>query len=208
VTVYTIALTIGAVGLATMAFGGLGRHGAHAGHSHGHGLRLGGRGAGRVTAARGGRLTRETAGNALAALASPRVLLSLCVGFGATGAILGHVLAGPALAGSAILGALGFERLIVAPMWRWMMRFAGEPAKTLESCIADEVSAVTAFDRDGNGLVAVELDGQVTHVLATLRAEDRNAGALVHAGDKLRIEDVDPQHNRCTVSLLWTRTTS
>lgn len=148
------------------------------------------------------------ASSALAALMSPRVLFSLFVGFGATGMALQTVLAGPALAGSAILGALGFERLIVAPLWRSMMRFASEPAKTLESCIADEVQAVTPFDRDGNGLVAVELDGQVTHVLATLRAEDRNAGALVHTGDRLRIEDVDPQHNRCTVSLLWTRTTS
>jgi hypothetical protein len=200
-TAYTIALTIGAVGLGTMAIGGLGRHGAHA-HTHGgHGLRLGARGHA------GARLTREV-GSALAALASPRVLFSLFVGFGATGMVLQNVLAGPALAGSAILGALGFERLLVAPLWRSMMRFASEPAKTLESCVTDEVQAVTAFDRDGNGLVAVELDGQVTHVLATLRAEDKNAGALVHAGDRLRIEDVDPQHNRCTVSLLWTRTTS
>jgi hypothetical protein len=203
-TPYTITLTIGAVGLATMALGGMGRHGSHGGHAgHGHGLRLGGRGA----RAAGGRLTRG-ASSALAALASPRVLFSLFVGFGATGTALGHVLAGPALAGSAILGAVGFERLLVAPLWRWMMRFAGEPATTLENCIADEVHAVTGFDRDGNGLVAVELDGQVTHVLATLRAEDRSAGALVHAGDLLRIEDVDPQHNRCTVSPLWTRTTS
>lgn len=192
-TAYTIALTIGAVGLGTMALGGLGRHGAHA---HGHHVRLGAR-----------RGLKET-GSALAALMSPRILFALSVGFGATGMVLQHVLAGPALAGSAVLGALGFERLIVAPLWRSMMRFASEPAKTLESCIADEVQAVTAFDRDGNGLVAVELDGQVTHVLARLRAEDRNAGALVHAGDRLRIEDVDPQHNRCTVSLLWTRTTS
>ena len=161
----------------------------HTGHGHG-----------------GGRSARQ-ASNALAALMSPRVLLSLCVGFGATGMALQHLLAGPALAGSAVLGALGFERLIVAPLWRTMMRFAAEPAKTLESCIADEVQAVTTFDRDGNGLVAVELDGQVTHVLATLRAEDRSAGSLVHAGDRLRIEDVDPQHNRCTVSLLWTQTT-
>ena len=202
-TAYTIALTIGAVGLATMALGGVGRHGAHSHGGHAHGLKVNLRARG----ARAGRSTRD-ATSMLAALVSPRVLFSLFVGFGATGVVLGNVLAGPALAASAILGAFGFERLLVAPMWRSMMRFAAEPARTLESCIADEVEAVTAFDHDGNGLVAVELDGQVTHVLARLRPEDRSAGAVVHAGDKLRIEDVDPQHNRCTVTSLWTRTTS
>jgi hypothetical protein len=138
----------------------------------------------------------------LATLASPRTLFSLCIGFGATGALLSHTLAGPALIGSAVLGALGFERILVTPLWTLMMRFASNPAQTLDQCITDVVQAVTPFDAAGQGIVAVELDGQITHILATLRPEDRAPGVHVHAGDTLRVEDVDSAHNRCTVSLV------
>ena len=66
--------------------------------------------------------------------------------------------------------------------------------------MTDEVEAVTGFDRDGHGLIAVELDGQVVHVLATLRAADRAAGIRVRAGDRVRVEEVDPARNQCVVS--------
>jgi translation initiation factor IF-1 len=196
VTPYAITLTVGGVGLVTMAIGGLGRghagggHAGHGGHGHLHGHAQ--------ARARG----TKAASSWLATLTSPRVLFSLLMGFGGTGIALQHVFAGPALAGSAILGALGFERLIVEPLWRMMLRFAAEPAMTLESCIADEVHAVTSFDAAGNGLVAVEMDGQVSQILATLRESDRATGARIRAGDRLRVEDVDTQRNRCTVSLI------
>jgi translation initiation factor IF-1 len=42
----------------------------------------------------------------------------------------------------------------------------------------------------------------VVQVLGTLRAEDRALGVRVRAGDRVRIEDVDVERNRCTVSYL------
>lgn len=205
---FTFTLAVGGTGLLTMAVGGLGRHGSHAGHHGARGAAHGGH-AGHHTGARAVRApaparsaTMRAGSTLLAALTSPRVIFSLLVGFGATGTLLSHLLAGPALIAAAVLGALGFERLIVTPLWNQMMRFASDPAETLESSIDGEVRAVTPFDANGCGLVAVELDGQITQVLATLRPEDRAAGVHIRTGDRLRVEDVDTSRNRCTVSPL------
>jgi hypothetical protein len=47
------------------------------------------------------------------------------------------------------------------------------------------------------------VDGQIQQILATLSANDRLlAGARVRAGQRLRIEDVDAERNRCTVTIL------
>jgi translation initiation factor IF-1 len=92
--------------------------------------------------------------------------------------------------------------LLVAPLWRFTHRFESSPALTLESAITDDAQAVSSFDARGQGLVAIELDGQVVQVLGTLRSEDLQAGVRVRAGDRLRIEAVDGARNRCTVSYL------
>jgi hypothetical protein len=136
------------------------------------------------------------------ALLSPRVAFSVLVGFGASGLLLRGVLHEPALLAAALGGGLAFEWLLVAPVWRFFFRFASSPAQTLESVVSDEARAVTSFDADGNGLVAVELDGQVVQLLATLNAAERSAARNVRAGDRLRIEAVDDTRNRCTVSYL------
>jgi hypothetical protein len=197
-TPYDFTLGLGGVGLLTLAL--VGRVHGH-GHDHGH-AHVGGRGhGGRPGAAARPGSARQAAG-LLATLASPRTIFSLLIGFGATGVLLGHLLAGPALVGSAVLGGVGFERLLVTPLWNLMMRFASEPAQTLDQCITDVVQAVTPFDAAGQGIVAVELDGQITQILATLRPEDRTTGVHIHAGDKLRVEDVDATRNCCTVSLV------
>jgi hypothetical protein len=192
---YDFSLALGGVGLLTLALGGrvhVRGHGHAPGHTHGHGH------------AQGARSGRREAAGILATLASPRTIFSLLVGFGATGVLLSRVLAGPALIGSAVLGAVGFERLLVTPLWNLMMRFASNPAQTLDQSVTDIVTAVTPFDAAGQGIVAVELDGQITQILATLRKEDRTTGVHVHAGDSLRIEDVDVARNCCTVSLVLT----
>jgi hypothetical protein len=137
--------------------------------------------------------------SALWSLASPRVWFSFLVGLGATGLILRALLGGPFLLAAAIAGGVLFERLLVGPLSNFFFRFASEPALTLESSITDDAKAVSNFDQNGNGLVAIELDGQVVQVLATLRPEER--GARVRAGDRVRIESVDEARNRCTVSL-------
>ena len=135
-------------------------------------------------------------------LLSPRVVFSLLVGFGATGMLLGHVDMLPAFARLplALLGGLAFERLAVAPLWNMLFDFASRPATTLEQVLYDEVQAVSGFDQRGQGLVALELDGQVVQVLATLRADDRAAGVRVRAGDRVRVEEVDLDRHRCVVT--------
>lgn len=99
------------------------------------------------------------------------------------------------------LGIL-FEWMLVRPLWNLIFRFASKPALTLESCVEDEATAVTGFDRNGQGIISVDLDGQVIQMLATLRADDRALGAAVRAGDRVRIADVDSARNRCTVAVL------
>ena len=63
-----------------------------------------------------------------------------------------------------------------------------------------DAKAVTGFDSNGNGLVVIELGGEVVQILGTLTQDERSAGIRVRAGDALRIEDIDSTRNRCTVS--------
>lgn len=203
---YAFCLCLGGAGLAAMAAGGLfaQHHGrdhtddvtllAHLAGRAGRGAaRAGGRG-GVVKAAGGGRASW------VLAILSPRVLFSVLVGFGATGMVARAWLTPwPALAAAA-LGGVAFERGVVAPLWNFLLKFASRPALTLESAVMDRAQAVTGFDAAGCGLVAIELDGHIVQVLATLTAAERAAGVRVRAGDRVRIEEVDAARNRCTVS--------
>ena len=131
---------------------------------------------------------------------SPRVLFNLLVGFGATG-LLTERLVGPVLAlPIAFAGAVAFESLVVRPIFNSLFRFESRPAQTLESALMSEGRAVTGFDANGNGLISLELGGEVVQVLGTQMKEDRAAGARIRAGDMVRIEEVDGTRNRCTVS--------
>ena len=131
---------------------------------------------------------------------SPRVLFNFLVGFGATGLVMER-LVGPVLAlPIAVLGGVGFEALIVRPIFNSLFRFESQPAQTLESALMSEGRAVTGFDANGNGLVAIELGGEVVQVLGTQLAQDRKSGVRIRTGDAVRIEEVDSTRNRCTVS--------
>jgi len=142
------------------------------------------------------------ASRALWTIASPRFLFSFALGFGATGIIARQALGGALLAAAAVGGAVLLERALVTPLWNFIMRFASKPAQTLESAVTDEATAVTAFDPNGHGIVSLEVDGQVQQILATLSADDRRLGVRIHAGQRVRIDEVDAERNRCTVSLL------
>ena len=136
-------------------------------------------------------------------LLSPRVVSSLLLGGGATGLALRAPLAGrPAwdLVALSAAGAWAFERWLVQPVWRGLFNFASQPARTLESTLLEEGRAATNFDAAGDGLVALDLDGQVRQVLGTLCAEDLAAGLRVRAGDRVFVRAVDARRNRCTVS--------
>jgi hypothetical protein len=133
---------------------------------------------------------------------SPRFLFSFALGFGVAGQLFKPVLGGFPLVAVAIGGAVLFERVLVSPLWNFAMRFASRPATTIESAITDEATAVTSFDANGQGIVSLEVDGQVHQILATLKASDRLPGTRVRAGQRLRIEEVDAERHRCTVTLL------
>ena len=216
---YTFGLTLGSVGLGVMALSGFAQA-AHSGHAHAHGHSghghsgtAHGHAHGHSSAhghshshdhghAHGPAHAHGHVGSRMLALLSPRVVFSALIGFGATGLLLRPVLGEPALLVVALGGGIAFEWLAVAPLWRFLFRFASAPAQTLDSCVSDEARAVTAFDAAGHGLVAVELDGQVVQLLATLNAMERTSARRVRAGDRLRIEAVDTARNRCTVTYL------
>jgi len=221
---YIFCVVLGAAGMAAMAFLGFtsshggSHHGGHdtsghevhgtgaphaIGHSHGH-----------VTPSHAGHLHNHAGhlhGHAAHANAgdwksqawswlSPRVLFNVLVGFGATGLIVER-LVGPVLAlPVALVGGIAFESVVVRPLFNSLFRFESQPAQTLESAIMSEARAVTGFDANGNGLVSVELGGEVVQILGTLTADERRAGIRVRSGDAVRIEDVDAARNRCVVS--------
>jgi hypothetical protein len=212
---YISSLLLGAIGLATMALSGLGTRGhssapgngngahggaghGHAGHAHGGHVHAGGHA---VTSA-ATTLVQSAASKTFWSITSPRFLFSFALGFGVTGQIFRSVLGGPLLIAAAIAGGIALERLLVSPLWNLAMRFASQPATTLESAITDEATAVTSFDANGQGIVSLEVDGQVHQILATLKSSDRLLGTRVRAGQRLRIEEVDAERQRCTVTLL------
>ena len=194
--IYMLGLGIGSVGLGAMALSGVSHHaGTHA-TGHGHGGHGGHSHAGHGHGAHAG------ASRFIWSLASPRVLFSFLVGFGAVGLIARPIVGGLLLFVLAFVGGIAFETFAVGPLWNFLLRFASTPAVTLESSLLDEARAASAFDRNGQGLVTIEMDGQIRQILGTLRAEDRDAGIRVRGGDRLRVEEVDGERNRCTVSFL------
>ena len=136
----------------------------------------------------------------LLAFLSPRVLFSVFLGLGVVGLALREVIGGPVLFGAALAGGIAFEKLLVSPVWGFFFRFASRPALTLESALFDTGTAVTGFNAAGEGLIRLEVDGQVLQLLATLRPQDRAAGIRVRAGDSLLVEAIDTERNRCVVS--------
>ncbi|HVX39451.1 MAG TPA: hypothetical protein VHB25_07745 [Gemmatimonadaceae bacterium] len=213
---YITSLLLGAVGLAVMALSGLGHGGHPGGHAAGHGgghelVHMDGHvlhvhthvhGSG----AKSGRAPGTQAGGFMSrafwSLTSPRFIFSFLLGLGAAGELLRPVTGGVLQFAGAVAGAVLFERILVTPLWNFSMRFASMPAQTLESAVSDEATAVTGFDANGNGIVSLEMDGQVVQILATLQPADRSLGVRVRAGQKVRIEDVNAEQNRCTVSVL------
>jgi hypothetical protein len=209
--IYWFSLALGALGLGVMALGAVG-HASHGGHGHGGHAHGGHGGHGHGAHADGGHGHHghgahgpHVGGGGAAllwTLATPRLVFATLLGFGAAGMLLRGVLGGLALAAAALVAGVAFERLAIRPLMNFLLRFASSPAQTLETTLFDEARAASGFDANGEGLVAVDVDGQVVQVLGTLRHEDRALGVRVRAGDRLRIEDVDGERHRCTVSYL------
>lgn len=218
---YGFCLALGTTGLAAMAVsgmshghgshGGQGSHGGDAGHA-GHAGHAGQGHAGHGHTGHGhagdaghghGEQGDHSGGHRLGwaySLLSPRVLFALLIGFGA-GGLLAAPLGEPWRAGAGILAAAAFEVIVVGPMWRFLFRFESSPAITLDSAIEDDARAVMTFDSNGQGLVALDVDGQVVQLLATLTPEERARGVRVRSGDVVRVSSVDAARHRCTVRL-------
>jgi hypothetical protein len=207
---YIFSFVLGAAGMAAMAF--LGFSGSHGGSHQGHdtgGHEMHGIG-GQSHVTPHAHVTPHThvtshvhAGDWKShawSWLSPRVLFNFLVGFGATGLIVER-LVGPFLAlPIAAVGGIAFEVLVVRPIFNSLFRFESAPAQTLESALMSEGRAVTGFDANGNGLISLELGGELVQVLGIQLHSDRDAGARIRAGDIVRIEEVDSARNRCTVS--------
>jgi hypothetical protein len=143
------------------------------------------------------------ASRAMWTVTSPRFLFAFFLGLGTAGILARPFLGGPVLLAAAIGGGIFFERVLVSPLWNFLMRFASAPAITLESAVSDEATAVTSFDVNGQGIVSLEVDGQVVQILATLRPDDRAlGGSRIRAGQRVRVEEVDSETNHCTISLI------
>ena len=205
---YTFSLVLGAAGLVIMALQGVGGgHGDHAG-GHGHGHEAGHAGHGHSADSHSHSQSHShshdsVVGKFLWSFASPRVWFSVFLGMGFAGRLMRPVFDGGVMLFIAAFGlGLIFEGALVRPIWNLAFRFASRPALTLESCVEDEATAVTSFDKNGQGIISVDLDGHVVQLLATLRADDRALGAAVRAGDRVRIADVDSARNRATVAVL------
>ncbi|MDB4949093.1 MAG: hypothetical protein JWM27_1742 [Gemmatimonadetes bacterium] len=164
-------------------------HGGHAAHGHAHGDAGGSDGRALMLAGLGN-------------LVSPRVVSSVAFGVGAGGLLAHPYLGEPLVFGVALLAGVGLEALVMRPLWNVMMGFASNPAMMLDSAVMDTAQAVSSFNARGEGLISLELDGQVRQLLGVLAPVDVQAGVRVKAGDRVLIEAVDPERNRCTVSYL------
>jgi hypothetical protein len=130
----------------------------------------------------------------------PHVIFSLLALFGAFGNVLQrtlHLPFGIAAPGAAVI-ALALEWLIVGRLWRLASRFTGEPASPLASLVMDQAEAVTAF-RNGKGIVRAVLDGRTVQLSAELLDDERSLA--VRVGDRVTIQEVDPDRERVRVSL-------
>ena len=182
-------------------------------HGHGHGLlgRLSGRGlrsshhgpsakADSPTASGAMPVTTHHHFNPLALLPSPVDLFSICFGVGAVGFLATGRIDPRMLAPVALIGGLLFDLLAVRPFFALMLRFASKPSEGLEGTVALQAEAITKFDERGQGLVCVNMEGQLVQILARLSPDDLAGGVTVHKGDQVIVTEVDKERNMCQVT--------
>jgi hypothetical protein len=215
--VFLTVMVIGLVGLVMMALPALGGHPVSHVSMHGHGPGPGSgtafghpvgghpvgghNGGGAVVRAHGAALPALGTSTRRRVIPSPRAVFSVLALYGAFGNALVH--AAHLTGGSAALLALGpallVEGVLIRPVWNLLFRFRAEATPPLEELIFCEAEAVVQF-RNGKGVVAMIRDGR--RIQLSARLWDRDAGAPVAFGQRLRIEDVDARRERVTVSLL------
>jgi hypothetical protein len=219
---FLILMVIGLVGLAMMAIPAFARHGT-APATHGHAGALGhGTGGGHLPshgAVQGHASVQPTVATTQSAsremlpaadvapsgivrwLPSPRGSFTALALYGAFGNALVDAfdLAPLVAAFAALMPTLLVERFAVRPLWNLVFRFQGRPSASLDQLMLTEAVAVVPF-RNGRGIVSTHREGRVVQLGARLC--DEQAALSVKVGDRLRIEEVDAQHERVTVSVL------
>ena len=202
---YTVSLATGAVGLVLMGVGGLahGTHSgpAHAGHAHSGpshvGHSFGAQARGGASAAHGAP-AQEVAG--AGPPSSPLACSSPSSSASASAALPPHPSASRSV--SPLPSSAASSSKPPSSARSGAFSSASNPRRRSRSraAIEDEARAVTGFDANGNGLVAVDVDGQVVQLLATLAPDDRARGVRIRSGDLVRIAEVDAARGRCTVT--------
>jgi hypothetical protein len=196
---FVTLMVIGLVGLVVMAVPAFVHHGA-IGHGHGvHGV-LHAKSA--VTQA----LVKQPDAGALATagatrfIPSPRLVFSVLALYGAFGNALERAFhLTPLIAALVAVVPAGLvERFCVTPLWNLVFRFAGPSSSPLAELVLCDATAVTAF-RNGRGMVSLVRDGRLVQFAAQL--VDADAAKPVRVGDRLRVEDLDAQRERLTVSV-------
>ncbi len=212
-SLFLATLGVGLGGLLLMALPGVRRHGrtgharvrAHArtrGHAQAarHAGRTQGQGQGQAAHVSPQGSRHGLAAGLLHYMPEPHVVFGLLALFGAFGNVLQQALHLPfwiSILGAGVIAVL-LEWLVVARLWRLASKFTGEPASPLTSLVMDQAEAVTAF-RNGKGIVRAVLDGRAVQLSAELVAEERTL--TVRVGDRVTIQDVDPDRERVRVSL-------
>jgi hypothetical protein len=217
---FLAALGIGLGGLLLMAIPGMRRHG-HAGHArtrahvrtharargqaHARGAAQAKSGAQAAPAHAGHVVAKQGPNHGLADgllhyLPEPRAIFSVLALLGAFGNAALQLLHLPfAIAAvGAAAAAVVVEWAIVGRLWRLALRFTGEPASPLATLVMDQAEAVTAF-RNGKGIVRAVLDGRAVQLSAELVADER--ALTVRVGDRVTIQEVDPDREHVRVSL-------
>ena len=138
--------------------------------------------------------------NLMRYIPSPRIIFTLLTFYGAFGyGLMGTAHLSASLAAWwAILPAFLLERFAARPIWKALMKLEGIPDSPLESLTFGDAEAVTAF-RNGKGMVSVEKDGRTLQLTAQLT--ENQMLHPVRVGDKLRVEAVDSEHEKVTVSI-------
>ena len=209
-SLFLILMIAGLFGMALMAIPAFGRHGhGMGGHGQlphaGHVPLVAGRGASLTPAVHAHTTGAQTAanggGNALSRFVpSPRIVFSIVAAYGAFGyalvdffhlsASLTYVLA--------LVPAILLERLALTPLWNLLLGFQGKPCTPIEHLVMSEAEAVTPF-RNGKGIVRVVRDGRDVQFSAHLPPSQ--ATMPVRVGDKMRVEEVEPDGEHLKVSL-------
>ncbi len=187
---FLIVMCVGLVGLGAMAVPGLFHHGHlgdgswHVAHAPHHGHLVPG---------------SHSSHGFLRFLPAPRLLFSVLALYGAFGNVLALTLLPLWLVALlALLPALLVERFVLAPLWKLAFQFQGRPSSPFPALLMEDARAVTSF-RNGKGLVRVIRDGRSVQLSA--RLVEGQSKLPVQVGDKLRIEEIDPENERVTVSL-------